>query len=269
MLIKAKFVTHLMQYFVPLGHFSVDEESIARKSQAITNALNKQTKGIVFFVGVSDCTEVGADRAAEHVAKAFRDELEFTFYRQENTNCTELSCLVQAIARGKWHTVKCKYIVFYYAGHGGIDERGDLFIKLSQCEESRFYIERGVLSHFNKVDNKRRCLFFFDLCFSEAVGMPNSPKYPDVPSHCLAVIFRTCSGEMSVGEIWTQQFCEKLKLQLSISDILDHTRTAVLEKCGETHPPVYVSNAGAVFLKGIDCLKLFTIVYESENASVL
>ena len=45
----------------------------------------------MFFVGVSDCTEVGADRAAEHVAKAFQDELEFTFYHQENTNCTELS----------------------------------------------------------------------------------------------------------------------------------------------------------------------------------
>ena len=192
----------------------------------------------------------------EQIPRVFR-ELGFVVYRQENTNCIELSCLVQTIARGEWYTRKCKYMVFYYAGHGGINKNGDSFIKLGEGEEGKFYIQRDILSHFkrHKINNKKRCLFFFDCCLSEEDGASRSYNYPEVPIHCLTA-FATCSGEKAkgftaTGGVWTQQLCEKLKLQLSISDILDHTHTAVLEKCDGAQKPVYVSNAGAVFLKGM------------------
>ena len=238
--------------------FPVDENSIKQKGQSITDAMTKEAQGIVFFIGVSDRTVGGTDKDGEQIPRVFR-ELGFVVYRQENTNCTELSCLVQVIARGEWYTRKCKYMVFYYAGHGGINKDGNSFIKLGEGEEGRFYIQRDILSHFkrHKVNNKKRCLFFFDCCLSEADGADGDGtyNYPEVPIHCLTA-FATCSGERSkgfdaTGGVWTQQLCEKLKLQLSISDILDHTHTAVLEMCGETQKPVYVSNAGAVFLKGM------------------
>ena len=237
--------------------FPVDEKFIEQKGQSIIDAMTKKAQGIVFFIGVSDRTVGGTDMDGEQIPRVFRDELGFVVYRQENTGCTELSCLVQAIARGEWYTRKCKYMVFYYAGHGGINKDGDSFIKLGEGEEGRFYIQRDILSHFkrHKVNNMKKCLFFFDCCLSEADGASRSHNYPEVPIHCLTA-FATCSGERSkgfdaTGGVWTRQLCEKLKLQLSISDILDHTHTAVLEMCGETQKPVYVSNAGAVFLKGM------------------
>ena len=237
--------------------FPVDEESIKQKGRSIYNTITFKKQGIIFSIGVSECTVGGTDLDGDRISKVFRDHLRFVVYPKGNPSCRELSCLVQAIARGEWYTSKCKYMVFYYAGHGGINKNGDSFIKLSEGEEGRFYIQRDILSHFkrHKVNNTKRCLFFFDCCLSEADGASRSHNYPEVPIHCL-IAFATCSGERAkgfdaTGGVWTQQLCEKLKLQLSISDILDHTHTAVVEKCGETQKPVYVSNAGAVFLKGM------------------
>ena len=251
---------------IDIDGISVSEESIEAKRQEIFNACGKNpsAQGIVFLIGVGDVA--GTDIDGENVSKTFRN-LNFIIYRQENSSLVELSCLVKTVAFGKCFSLKCKYIAFYYAGHGGIDERGDAFMKVKDGNDGRFYVDRNMLNHFekNKVNKKRRCLFFFDCCLSSHPKHESGKRYyPQVPLRCLAA-YATSVGLKSLGDnyeggVWTRKLCENLKETLSVSDILDHTHTDV----GDTQPSVYLSSAGAVFLNG-QCACVYTkLIFKYE-----
>ena len=234
-----------------IDFYKVEEESIDAKNQHVMDALatNPDARGIVFFIGVSDSS--GTDVDAVNVSEAFRGlTTNFVFFPQQNTTCTELSCLVNTVARGKCFSMKCKNVAFFYAGHGGIDEKGNSFLKLN---DGNFFIERDLLQPFkrNAVHKSRRCLFFFDCCLS---GKTKKRKNPDVPARCL-VAHATSSGLKSLGNsskggVWTRHLCKNLKEPLSVSDILDHTYADVTKELKDTQQPVYISLAGAVFLNG-------------------
>ena len=60
--------------------FPVDDKSIERKKQSITDAITKEAKGIVFFIGVSDRTVGSTDKGGEQIPRVFR-ELGFVVYQ--------------------------------------------------------------------------------------------------------------------------------------------------------------------------------------------
>ena len=236
------------------------------KKQDILNAIdtvgaNQKAQGMVFFIGVSNSAGVTAD--LDNVSKAFQ-ELNFVVYSQTNTNCKELSCLVRAVAQTRCKlSLKCKYVVFYYSGHGGCDDKGQAFLQLTEGERGRFYIERDMLAYFERhqIDTKKKCLFFFDCCFA---GKSPDHFYPSIPIRSL-VAFSTCVSQKSWstysgGAIWTSHLCENLKKQQSISSILDLTYDDVrstVSKLPEEKVdtkligyPVYISAAGTVYLNG-------------------
>ena len=210
----------------------------------------KTTQGVVIFVGVSDCG--GTDVDANNIRITFKEELSFCFFPLTNPKRNELSCLIKAVARSEL-TRKCKTVVFYYAGHGGINERNEPFIKLS---DGKFRIREDILRHFSGdlVDKSRRYLFFFDSCLSgRNLKSSFDLSIPDVPQGCLlahATSFGSVSqGFLQSGGVWTRHLCEHLKQRISVSDALDHAYTSV-SKSSNAQSPTYISKTGAVFLKG-------------------
>ncbi len=245
-----------MFFILFLDDFEISEEDIAEKDQEIMNAIGanyKKTKGVVIFVGVSDCG--GTDVDANSIRTTFKEELGFCFFPLTNPKRNELSCLIKAVARSEL-TFRCKTVVFYYAGHGGINEREEPFIKLS---DGKFRIREDILRHFSGdlVDKSRRYLFFFDSCLSGAsVKSSLRLSIPNIPLGCLlahATSFGSVShGFLQSGGVWTRHLCEYLKQSISVSDALDHSYTSVSSelKGGNAQYPTYMSRTGAVFLKG-------------------
>ena len=189
------------------------------------------------------------------LGSTFREDLNFYFYPQSNLKCRDFSCLIKSMARAKYFGIRCKTVVFYYAGHGGINENGESFIKLPDGE---FYIDRDIVCHFSgdHVNKKKRFLFFFDSCLSGNPQPDIRIQIPYVPvgsllAHATSIGDKSF-GNTSSGGIWTRLLCENLKKQLSVSDILDDTHTAVMVELKDAQKPMYISRTGTVFLKGID-----------------
>ncbi len=212
---------------------------------ASTFSTNKEAVGMVFIIGMGD--SAGTDKDGENIATVLR-QLKFVVFRMENSSREELSCLVKTVAMGKCPLL-CKKIIFYYAGHGGIDKHGHSFMRVNDGNEGKFFINVNMIAHFNKnkVKKNRNCLFFLDCCLSGELNHGYELTLPVVPIRCL-IAFATSMGHKSYGDkyaggVWTRHLCSHLKEKRSVSDILDSTYT-------DEQPSIHLSCAGAVFLNG-------------------
>ena len=217
---------------------------------------NRKAQGIVFVIGIYG--PAGTDVDVKNISSTFED-LNFAVMDQTDLTCAEIACLAMAAASEKF--VDYKYIAFYFAGHGGIDEYKRSFILPMKTDgKERLFIEENVLSYFKDVN--KGCLFFFDCCLSSSSSESTQDSQPSpikgfklrAPIKCL-VAYATSTDHKSQGTkdgggVWTRNLCERLKEELSISDILDQTHDAVYEKLEGEQPPHYESCLGAVYLKG-------------------
>ena len=222
---------------------------------------NQEAQGIIFVIGIYGPAGTNVD--VENISSTFNG-LEFAVWRERDLTCADIACLAKVAASEKFPNYK--YIAFYFAGHGGIDEHERSFIlpMKEKDGEERFFVEENMLSNFKNVN--KRYLFFFDCCLSSSstvtiestqVTQSLPPKKVfklRAPVKCL-VAYATSTGYKSQGDkisggLWTRTLCEKLKEQLSLSDILDHTHDIVYNKVEGKQPPHYESCVGAVYLKG-------------------
>ncbi len=242
----------------------MSDQRFKKMEQEIANVCKTdlEASGIAFIIGMGDA--VGADEDGENIVSVLRD-LNFVVFRKVNSSREDLSCLIKTVALGKC-PIACKNIIFYYAGHGGIDHHGNSYMQVVDGNEGKFYIDANMIAHFNrnKVKKKQQCLFFFDCCLSDQLlDCDYIPSLPVVPIRCL-VAFATTMGFKSYGDcytggMWTKHLCAHLKEQRSVSDILDIVHTEV----GDEQPSVYSTCAGAVFLNGknINTLNKIIIIH--------
>ena len=111
-------------------------------------------EGIIFIVGI-----FGADGTAndvENVSSTFK-ELNFAIYIEQNPTSGLIAGLMKAAAVCDY-PARYKYIAFYFAGHGGRDKSGKLFVKGLNPEI--LYIEEYITEPLKGLERFTRLFFF-------------------------------------------------------------------------------------------------------------
>ena len=258
------FIIKLLEY---TDTFTVTHEKLEKMKKNIIQKCKPNAEGIAFLIGFSD----GAD--VQDLSSTFENDLSFAVWSMRAITCAEIACLVKAAVKVQYPPTY-KYIVFYYAGHVGVNKSKRSFLVPVQPEGNNeaevLDIENNILSPFNTKQNRPSCLFFFDCCLSKSpVEMTEDSESNDscdsmksvalqekilnlnAPVRCLVAYYATSvlQGE-PIKRIWTQTLCKNLKKKnLSISRILDLTHDTIKD-AGLTLPH-YESFMGSVYLNGM------------------
>ena len=230
------------------------------EKQRIKNGYRKagDIKGFAFVIGIHGPAGTRAD--VDLVSSTFEDDLKFAVDRRMDQTCEELACLIKAASAPEMkYPMSCKFMAFYFAGHGGIDESGKPFILPMQKRtdvEERFYIEENILSFFRSSPKKCTHLFFFDSCLSAGTTCVSSQSTMTLTApHQSVIAFATYPGKKAKGNteggVWTRHLCKHLKLPITITNILDRTHDDVKKEGVDIQLPYHTSCVGEVFLIGI------------------
>ena len=197
----------------------------------------------------------GTDVDVDNVSSVFMDELNFAVFIEKDPTCTQLACLVKAAATVRY-PLNYKFITFYFAGHGGINDSGSPYVipmQLKREDGKVVRVEEDIISAFAGV--KQTCLFFFDCCLS-GTSQQHSLTQVKAPPGCL-IAYATNIGHKSTGDkirggVWTHYLCKHLRdpQPLSITTILDKTHDDVIKERKDFQPPLFSSSIGEVCLKG-------------------
>ena len=232
-------------------------------------------QGLIFVVAGAG-NPSGTDVDVDSIGKIFRDELNFAIYCIKNPSHPELACLIKAAAEVRY-PLNYKFIAFYYAGHGGIDKSCREFV-LPDNTKRKLNIKDDIISPLaaftqyprskSHLYKDRKCLFFFDCCLNYSPGLDvhGTKKVFNLqsPQDCL-VAYATSNnhkagGNATYGGLWTHHLCQRLKTRDLLSVILDHTVEDVKDDQARNAEknkviyqlPHYTTNAGEVYLKGIN-----------------
>ena len=220
------------------------------KQLKIQNRINEpeyeRAKGMIFIIGI-----YGADGTAldvENIESTFK-RLNFAVYIERDPTAKQITELVKAASMCQY-TYRYKYICFYFAGHGGRDKNGQLFIRGLQLNESNptiLHIEDFIIKPLRCLENYIR-FFFFDCCQKSGNGIPyrnnGSPNNPKVHSNEL-IAYSSSEGQSSFGDqnkggIWTYYFCKNLKKNVPITEVLSLTADEVKSKRENFQEPVTI-----------------------------
>ena len=236
------------------------DKDLEIKKQQIKNHYRKKpdAKGIAFIIGMYDAA--GTDVDVDNVSSVFKDELNFAVFTEKDPTCTQLACLVKAAAAVRY-PLNYKFITFYFAGHGGINDSGSPYVipmQLKGEDRKVVLVEEDIISAFAGV--KQICLFFFDCCLSgtslQEHSSINHPKPIKAPPGCL-IAYATNIGHKSTGDrvrggVWTHYLCKHLRdpEPLPITTILAKTNGDVMEERKDFQPPLCSFSICEVYLKG-------------------
>ena len=201
----------------------------------------------------------GTDVDVDNVSSVFKDELNIAVCIERDPTCTQLACLVKAAAIVRY-PINYKFITFYFAGHGGINDSGSPYVipmRLKEEDRKVLRVEEDIISVFAGI--KQICLFFFDCCLSgtslQEHSSINHPKPIKAPPGCLIAyatnIGYTSAGDKKRGGIWTRYLCKHLRdpEPCTITAILTKTHDDVMKE--HFQPPLFSCSIGEVYLKGI------------------
>ena len=182
----------------------------------------------------------------ENIASTFK-RLNFAIYIERDPTAKQIDELVKAVTMCQY-PCKYKYVCFYFAGHGGRDQNGQLFIRglqLNEFNPTILHIEDYVIKPLRCLENIIR-LFFFDCCQKSGNGVPfrnnGSPKNPKVHSNEL-IAYSSSEGQSSFGDrmkggIWTHYFCRNVKKNVPITEVLSMTADKVKKNRNNSQEPI-------------------------------
>ena len=225
-------------------------DTIKIKQQQIRNRTEEpdysQAVGIIFIVGI-----FGADGTAkdvENVTSTFKN-LNFAVYTERDPTSAQTAALMKAAAECEYPS-RYKYIAFYFAGHGGRDESGKLFIEGLQLNPNNpeiLHIEEFIIEPLKNL-NKFSRLFFFDCCQTTGNGAPfrNGGKQAQNPKpHSgILIAYSSSQGEKSFGDkrnggIWTYYLCKNILKNEKIGEVLKKTFNDVRKKKHFQKPMIF------------------------------
>ena len=272
-----------MLFCLDCPNFSDDDVKEAKRKIRKKCQNKPDAQGIIF---VADMLFVGAfgnpggtDVDADNICKTFCDDLNFATYRIKDPSCPKLACLVQAAAEFDKYPLNYDFIAFYYAGHGGIDESCREFVLPDGDTKNVLYIKDDIISPLTSAAKLgRKYIFFFDCCLNYSPGLDahGTEKVFNLesPKDCVVAyatsINQKAGGNATYGGLWTHHLCQRLKTRDLLSAILDRTvedvkddqaRNAEMDKV-TYQLPHYTTNAGEVYLKGINnCLLILDVLF--------
>ena len=217
-------------------------------------------QGIIFVIGLFG--PAGTDVDVEHMSSIFHSDLNFAVYREKVLTCADLACLVKAAAEYDEYPKSYRFIAFYYAGYGGIDESGREYLLPMHLrggdDTDVLYIDDHILSPFtfgNRRDRKVLC--FIDCCLSTTGDQKKEFNLMAPRNGLVAYVTSKLRGDKIYGGLWTHYLCKHLTRAESLSTILDDASDEFMKHIGEdeymVHKPHYNTNIiGEIYLKGKD-----------------
>ena len=223
----------------------------------------------------------GAYADSHKVAELFK-ELNYAVWVVRDPHVHKIEAALKVAIAPDLFPHNFKYVVVYYAGHGGSDENGRAFIEPLKTNEypdpTRYFIQDQIISKFEPknaphLQNVYR-LFFFDSCLTNLgtsnmsnVTPQNVAQHESVgtsffipPTGYYLVAYATTLGDESLsyygGGKWTEKLCENIKkYDMPITNILDKTwHDVVNEDAGTGRPiqaPHYISSVETLSLRGM------------------
>ena len=143
-----------------------------------------------------------------------------------------------------------RYIAFYFAGHGGRDESGKLFIEGLQLDPNNpeiLHIEEFIIEPLKNLNQFNR-LFFFDCCQTTGKGTPfrdgGKPAQNPKPHPGILIAYSSSHGEKSFGDrrnggIWTYYLCKNILKTEKIGEVLKKTYNDVRKKKHFQKPMIF------------------------------
>ena len=215
--------------------------SVARWKQKIEDKLKEKKQGIVFIVGMSDAN--GTEKDILDMQNVFA-KLNFALFLEHNLTANDTKNLTKAIAAYPDFSIKYKYIIFYYAGHGGITSNGDAVLKpVQDSNETEFvFVERDIIRPIEAGLKDKCLLFFFDCCLSVARGVDEglTPDLNIGPIHNNSLVaYASSVGEKAFGDknggFWTKTLVKHLerneRLVTILSDVRFEVQKGYNQKC--------------------------------------
>ena len=190
-------------------------ENINQKEKEIQALISKENnseyvQGIVIALGIKS--------QVKKIESTFK-QMGYIVFRELDLSCSSIACLVQAAA-GSVYPVNIKYIIFYFAGHGGTDRSGKLFIEGLGLESEILPIEKYVFEPLRIRKDKFIRLFLFD-CYRSSIDISKmavvQPQFLDSDE----VVALALHKFQSVS-FWTTCLCDNLKNKAPIGNILEH-----------------------------------------------
>ena len=189
-------------------------ENVNQKKKEIQAIIRKENnseyvQGIVIAVGIKS--------QVENIELTF-EQMGYIVFREFDLSCSSIACLVQAAAVSVYPD-NIKYIIFYFAGYGGTDRSGNLFIEgMLGLESAQILpIEKYVFEPLRKLKLIR--LFLFD-CYRSSINVPQiatvQPQFFDTEVVALAL------HKFQSACFWTTYLCDNLKNKAPIGAILEN-----------------------------------------------
>ena len=112
-----------------IGTFPVSTEKLEKMKTKIKQRCSDKpnAQGIAFLIGFLDGNDV------QDLSSTFENDLSFTVWSKREITCAKLACLVKAAVKVQYPSTY-KYIVFYYAGHVGVNKSNRPFLVPVQPE---------------------------------------------------------------------------------------------------------------------------------------
>ena len=130
----------MLQY---TGAFHVTTEKLDKMKIKQRCSDKPNAQGIAFLIGFPDGTNV------QDLSSTFENDLSFAVWSKREITCSKIACLVKAVVKVQYPPTY-KYIVFYYAGHVGVNKYKRTFLVPEASNEPEILdIEENILSPLN------------------------------------------------------------------------------------------------------------------------
>ena len=244
--------------------------------------LNPNIGLAVIFGVVNKMGPQGADLDIENIETTF-NSLNFATWVIKNPTPTTMKKVVKIVSEYNYFSIALKWLVFYYAGHGGsIDKKGYFSLPCDSDKHENFPIDSEVIDKFQPNNpnchlEDRKRLFLFDCCLNEnatetlltTAPPPLNPLLPcyQPPNDYTIVVHATyykgaAHGDFSKGGVWTIKLCENIKQHArdkNVNDILIKTRDEVLHETKyKVQAPFHTVNCGYCYL--VDTVEVYIYI---------
>ena len=257
-------------YFLLLSDEMYKEFTVEIMANAQSGPNPKSGLAIIFGV-VNKMGPQGTDLDIKNIKTTF-DGLNFATWVIKNPTPTIMKKSVKIVSEYLYFSIKLKWLVFYYAGHGGsIDKKGYFVLPCDNDKHENFSIDE-VINQFQPINpnchlEDRKRLFLFDCCLKEDTAktlptttpLPFNPHLPcyQPPNDYTIVVHATyyggvAQGDYSNGGAWTIKLCDNIKefaKTKTVNEILSKTRNDVKDMTQyKVQAPFQLINCGDDYL---------------------
>ena len=180
--------------------FIILSDHVNRKKNEMQKVIEKENnpflvQGIVIALGIKSQVEI--------IETTFM-QMGYVVFKQSNTSCSDIACLIQAIAEGNYPE-NIKHVIFYFAGYGGSDRLGGSSFITGRSNDEILPLEEYVIEPLQKLKITR--LFLFD-CYHGLIE--ESEKFPKKIKFSNSEIVVFALHKFQRDNPWTSSLCNSL-----------------------------------------------------------